>query len=232
MTSDYILCRSATWYADQEFGAVEESARRCINLGAAPGESLAFLLWRQENPQQPQHGYFNSSGIFTVRTPGNYQFIFKGHVKLTSDHLSHQFDLKLNGKTVASSLTHSTVEVTTNAVQLVDLTAFLSLKTGDEVGIFVNHGQIYEGENYRTKFHGIYIQNYYKYMNYFVLGLIAIVILIGGYNKQKQIEMWYLSWFNWLGFCTDVHDSIIISIFYKDFCLRRIDSFSMTLDNT
>lgn len=113
------------------------SVLKCTNPAAAKGESFGYSTFVTET--QTAHGHFDlPSGIFTVKTAGNYQLNFNTHVGFTTGGLNHGFALKINDKIVAASF---------NSVgyQPVGISALVSPKTGDKIGIFaLRSGELYQ----------------------------------------------------------------------------------------
>ena len=113
------------------------SVENCSNPEAAENDFLGFSTFAMQ--AKTQHGNFDlPSGIFTVETAGisalAYQLNFNAHVQIaTNDNLTwRQFDLQINGKTVAISYNQSASESYHPAV----ISALLPLDAGDKVGIF------------------------------------------------------------------------------------------------
>ena len=101
---------------------------------------------------ETEHGEFDlPSGIHTVKTAGNYLLNFNGLVELRAGFRRHQFDLKVNDETVATSFNDSNSPGYQPAV----ISALLPLKAGDKVGIFAHEGQLYEDTDSITRFFGI-----------------------------------------------------------------------------
>lgn len=128
------------------------SVRDCIN----PDESFhAYGFSTSVIETNTDHGNFNlPSGIFTVKTTGNYLLNFNTHVDLDQqdeDRWARRMHLKVNGETEVSSNNYSS----TSGIQSVVMTALLTLKTGDKVGVSGFLGELHEVEVYHTQFFGI-----------------------------------------------------------------------------
>lgn len=133
------------------------SARNCLNPASFKGTSFAYSALDFDTKEE--HGLFDqSSGIFTAKTAGFYQFNFNGHVFVDGRNFVHQFLLKVDGIIKAVSYTHfSSLETT--AYIPVSLSALVPLKTGEKVGVFVGYaGKLYEAPpTYVTRFCGILV---------------------------------------------------------------------------
>lgn len=100
-----------------------------------------------------QHGDFDLlTGIYSVKTAGNYLLNFSCHVYFeVAGGKRNRFNLKVNNKTVAMSCSVSDAFGDQPAV----ISVLLPLYTGDKVGIFADSGQLYDGEDFKTRFFGI-----------------------------------------------------------------------------
>ena len=132
------------------------SVRDCINPDASV-HSYGFSTSVIET--NTDHGNFDlPSGIFTVKTAGNYLLNFNTHVDLDEqdeDRWARRMHLKVNGETEVSSNNYSS----TSGIQSVVMTALLTLKTGDKVGVSGFLGELHEVEVYHTQFFGILLFN-------------------------------------------------------------------------
>ena len=123
------------------------SVKNCTNPEAFKGESLSYSTFETE--AKTAHGNFDlPSGIFTVKTAGNYQLYFSTHVGFTIGGLNHGFALKINDTIVAASFNSA-------GYQPVGISALVSTKTGDKVGIFaLRSGKLYQSYKHETRFYG------------------------------------------------------------------------------
>ena len=155
------------------------SVKKCTNPSAVKDQSCAFSA--TDFMTESEHGDFElSTGIFSVKTPGVYQFQFTGHVLstliLNQDIAASnsRFELRVDGimKAISyfsSGLTMSspnpryganTVTFSSNVTQPVVLTALLPLKAGEKVGVYPISGTIQEAEPaYVTRFSGILVSH-------------------------------------------------------------------------
>ena len=126
------------------------SVENCINPATSRGHSFGFSTFVMED--RTEHGDFDlSSGIYTVKTVGIYLLNFNALVKLHARSRSHNFDLKVDNKTVAISYNYSETLGDQPAV----ISAMVPLNSGDRVGIFANCGKIYQDKGAVTRFFGI-----------------------------------------------------------------------------
>ena len=86
-----------------------------------------------------QHGQFDkSTGFFVASTPGLYLFMFNGNSLST---MITQVALRVNGRREAAATVNRAGE-TDRAGYSLSISAMLQLNSGDEVGIFVEGGQL------------------------------------------------------------------------------------------
>lgn len=133
------------------------SVVKCINPAPARGQSFGFSS--REFQDKKEHGKFDlSTGIFTVKTAGIYQFNFSGHVTTDPISTEHYFVLKVDD--VVKDVSFTRLFSSTEEFQRVSLSAVLKLKTGEKVGVFVSAGKLYEGvPEFQTRFSGILFLN-------------------------------------------------------------------------
>lgn len=128
------------------------SVEKCTNPAAVKGQSFGYstsLIDANIN-----HGHFDlPSGTFTVKTAGTYQLDFNALVSLTTGNQYHRVDLKINGESKAASCNYSSLE--TAGYQPVVITALVSLKTGDVVGIYAYQGKLYQDADHKSRFSAV-----------------------------------------------------------------------------
>ena len=112
------------------------SVKNCSNPGAGPNQSLAYS--NLEFEIRTEHGDFDlKTGIFTVKTAGIYQFQFSGHVQCVNS-TSNRLELRVGSSKVATCLNNSYSE----GYQQANISALLSLKSGQKVGVFLISGKL------------------------------------------------------------------------------------------
>ena len=150
------------------------AVKKCTNPNAVKDQSYAYAA--TDLKTETEHGEFNlSTGIFSVKTPGVYQFQFNSNMITTLSQAAtacnRQFELRVDGIVRASSYTNSaltmssssgyganTVTFNSTVSQPVALTALLPLKNGEKVGVYPISGTIQEAEPaYVTRFSGILV---------------------------------------------------------------------------
>lgn len=89
----------------------------------------------------------------TVETAGTYQLNWNAYINFdpAANSSAHQFNLKVNGITVAVSYNHSA----STGFQPAVISALLPLDAGDNVGIFAHRGKLYQSATFKTRFFGI-----------------------------------------------------------------------------
>lgn len=158
------------------------SVENCTNPSASSGQSFGFTTFVVE--AETEHGEFDlSSGIYTVKTSGIYQLNFNAYVYLVSGVTTHQFDLKVNGETVAISYNYSASTGNQPAV----ISDVLPLDAGDEVGIFANRGKLCQDRECKTRFFGILLNPFDRWR-------ICFPCLL--FMKPKSFPFWllYIRW--------------------------------------
>jgi len=115
-----------------------------INYAATNNQFIPFSTF--DFGTKTEHGDFNlRNGIFTVKTAGIYQFHFSGHVHLGRDTIwqetAHHFEIRVNDKARALAYT-SMSGYHWGIILPVDLSAFMQLNSGDEVGVFRVKGSL------------------------------------------------------------------------------------------
>jgi len=106
------------------------SVKNCSNPGAGPNQSLAYSNLEFET--RTDHGEFDlKTGIFTVTTAGIYQFQFSGHVQCVNS-TSNRLELRIGSSKVATCLNSYS-----EGYQQENISALLSLKSGQKVGVFL-----------------------------------------------------------------------------------------------
>ena len=129
-------------------------AANCINLDAFKGQSLGFSAL--EFDTKTEHGSFKlKTGIFTVKTPGFYQFSFSGHVSTFSSIRYSCISLKVDG--IVKAVFDTKTSAYEKEYQAVALTALVPLKTGEKVGVYLTEGQLFQlgTEGHVARFSGI-----------------------------------------------------------------------------
>ena len=120
------------------------SVENCVNPSATSGQSYGFSSF--VTAANTEHGDFDlPSGIFTVKTPGNFQLNFYSYsylAVLSASNISHRVELKVNDKVAAVSLNQSSVE--TGGFHNTVISALLPLRTGDKIGVFASAGKLYQ----------------------------------------------------------------------------------------
>ena len=84
------------------------SVKKCINPSASKGQSFAYSS--VDFKSDTEHGDFElSTGIFSVKTPGIYQFQFNGYIEKNLNEsipsCNFQFELRVDGIMKPSSYT-------------------------------------------------------------------------------------------------------------------------------
>lgn len=98
--------------------------------------------------ERVEHGDFDLwSGIYTVKTAGNYLFTFTGLVGLNARSSTHKFNLLVfkggrfwSRPTISSPFSYN--YSWSSGISLVDMTDVLLLDEGDEVRILANMGNL------------------------------------------------------------------------------------------
>lgn len=140
------------------------SAVKCINPDAAKGQSFGYSSL--EFDTEIQHGIFDlKTGIFTVKTPGFYQFNFSAHVKFCSSsqygkkqHTRNRIELCVDGEAKAGSYSCRPPLTSSSDLyyQPVCISAHLLLKFGEKVGVYITEGKTTDWPpSYPTRFSAI-----------------------------------------------------------------------------
>ena len=146
-------------------------------VGSGPWKNVVpvFSVKKSPNPQlmringtvtfsvfnfvtKAEHGYFHlENGVFFVATPGTYQFHFNGLVIVDSQRHYARVDLRVNGVTKAYTRSASCTEAM--GYQPMNLSALVTLDSGDRVDIGLVGGEIHEFPSYVTQFEGVLFAN-------------------------------------------------------------------------
>ena len=131
------------------------SGVKCINPEAEEGQYFGYSTLEFET--KSEHGTFDlSTGSFTVKTAGIYQFNFSGFVKTDKDNQTHCFAIKV-GEAVKSCFYAHSASVK-QEFQTVSLSALFPLKVGERVSVDLSEGKLYQNEpDFMTRFYGIFL---------------------------------------------------------------------------
>lgn len=137
------------------------SVFKCTNPAAAAGQSFAYSS-EGFIPNSKEYGDFDlSSGIFTVKKAGVYQFHFNSHVLMdnSGSRYSRKFELRVNGSMKA--IYHNEEYPSGHQVyHPVIISALLRLKPDDKIGVFSVTGKLHEDETaYITRFYCILVSD-------------------------------------------------------------------------
>lgn len=126
------------------------AVRFCINPSTASGKSFGFKTHDFE--MKTKHGQLDlPTGIFTVITPGIYQFHFNSTINILRQQSRHFFQLRVDG--VAKATSYSQTASETGGFQPVVISALLPLNAAQKVGVFLVDGALSEsGPNLVTQF--------------------------------------------------------------------------------
>jgi len=128
------------------------SALQCSNGAKFYKDPLPLAYSAFDIMIKREYGDFSlQSGLFTVNIPGVYKFNFNAHVQIVRDAASsstsyiHRFELRVDGEPKATSYSTHCRDTCDNFFP-VRISALLSLKFGETVGVFICGGKLYESK--------------------------------------------------------------------------------------
>lgn len=145
------------------------SAKICTNPTATAGTTLGFSTL--DFKTLTDYGHFDlAKGIFTVKTPGIYQFNFSSHIyyyvtnlmNSGRDNYMRHYELRVDGavKAIYNTYLHPQNGVSNGVYNPVLISALLPLKLGEKVGVFSVNGPLHEdATKYITRFSCVFVSD-------------------------------------------------------------------------